>query len=61
MEKNLVMSVPEAGEKLGLSRPTAYLLAKKGVIPTLRLGRKLVVPVCALEKLLESATAGNES
>jgi len=55
MDKNLVMSVPDAGAKLGLSKPTAYLLAKKGVIPTIRLGHKLVVPVAAFERMLDNA------
>ena len=55
MEEKYVISVPEAGRRLNVSRPTAYALAKRGVIPTLKLGRKIVVPVAAFEKLLESA------
>ena len=51
----LVLSVPAAGKLLGLSRPTSYALAAQGKIPTLRLGHKLVVPIKALEKLLDSA------
>ncbi len=53
MEK-YVISVPEAGRRLNVSRPTAYVLAKKGIIPTLRLGRKLVVPVAAFDRMLAS-------
>ena len=53
-EEKYVISVPEAGRRLNCSRPTAYALAKKGVIPTLKLGRKLAVPVAAFERMLES-------
>ena len=52
----LVMSVEEAGKKLGISRQLAYQLcrAKPPGIPAIRLGqRRLVVPVAALEKMLE--------
>lgn len=48
------MSVPEAGAILGVGRNTAYNMAREGVIPTIRLGRRLVVPVVALERLLEA-------
>ena len=51
----LVMTVEEAGRCLGVSRPTAYLLAKLGKIPVIRLGRRLVVPIAALNKMLENA------
>lgn len=56
--ERLVMTVPEAGKALGISRGAAYELAKTGKLPTLRLGKRLVVPVKALDRLLESA-AGN--
>lgn len=51
-EEKLVLTVEEAGRLLGVSRPTAYLLAKNGKIPVLRLSRRLVVPKAALEKML---------
>jgi excisionase family DNA binding protein len=47
-------SVEEAGKILGLSRNTAYTLAKGGQLPTIRLGRRLLVPKAALERLLEN-------
>lgn len=59
MEEKYVISVPEAGRRLNVSRPTAYALAKRGVIPTLKLGRKIVVPVAAFEQML--ATAGSKA
>jgi excisionase family DNA binding protein len=39
-----VYTVPEAGRLLGLSRNGAYEAAKRGDIPTIRVGRRLVVP-----------------
>jgi excisionase family DNA binding protein len=48
------LSCPEAGRHLGVSRMTAYRLAHAGVIPALRLARKLRVPVAALEEMLRT-------
>ncbi|MFC2032482.1 helix-turn-helix domain-containing protein [Chloroflexota bacterium] len=59
IKESLVFSVPEAGRLLSLSRATAYMLANQGVIPTIRFGRRLVVPKKALETLL--ADAGNKT
>jgi len=58
MEENktqrLTMTVEEAAEALGISRPTAYMLANTGKIPAIRISeRRLVVPRLALLKLLE--------
>ena len=53
--QRLTMTVKEAGDALGISRATAYMLAGSGQIPTIRLGeRRLVVPRAALMKMLES-------
>jgi hypothetical protein len=55
-EQALTISVPEAGKKyLGLSRNSSYAAAGDGVIPTIRVGRLLRVPVKAMEVLLNSA------
>jgi Helix-turn-helix domain len=43
---------PDAGEQLGLSRNGTYDAANRGEIPTLRFGRKLVVPIDQFEKML---------
>ncbi len=48
------LSVEEAARRLGIGRGLGYELARRGDIPTLRLGRRLVVPVAALERLLAS-------
>ena len=47
------LSVPEAGEWLGIGRNAAYEAARRGEIPTIKIGRLLRVPVVALERKLE--------
>ena len=50
------MSVPEAGRiYYDLSRNASYDAAKRGEIPTIRIGRLLRVPVAAMERRLEHA------
>jgi excisionase family DNA binding protein len=49
------ISVEEAAAVLGISRGAAYANVKTGAIPTIRLGKRLLVPKAALEKLLASA------
>jgi excisionase family DNA binding protein len=48
----LTVSVEEAGRMLGIGRGLAYEAAKRGQLPTIRLGRRLVVPRGKLEELL---------
>jgi excisionase family DNA binding protein len=52
-----VYSVPEAAQVLGIGRNLAYAGAREGWLPTLRCGRRLVVPRRALETLLAQANA----
>jgi excisionase family DNA binding protein len=52
------LSVEEAGvDILGLSRAAAYAAAKAGTLPVIRIGRRMVVPRHALERLLTSVSA----
>ena len=53
--ERLTYTIEEAGAALGLSRPSAYLAAKRKELPTIRLGRRIVVPKAALEKMLANA------
>ena len=53
-----VLSVPEAGRKfLNLGRAASYEAARRGDIPTIKIGRRLLVPVKAIKNLLESVQA----
>jgi len=53
--EKIVWTVDEAAEKLQISRPSAFRGIKSGEIPHIRIGRRILVPVAALEKMLESA------
>jgi excisionase family DNA binding protein len=55
--ERLTMSVEEASDALGISRSLAYDLVRRGELPALRFGRRIVVPVRALEDLVEHARA----
>ena len=57
MEKNerLTVTVEEAGRMLGIGRGLAYEAANRGEIPTVRVGKRLLVPRAALERLLKEA------
>jgi excisionase family DNA binding protein len=58
-DKPLTMSVPAAGKRyFGLSRDGSYRAAERGEIPTIRVGRRLRVPVRAMERLLDTADQG---
>ena len=48
-----VRSVDHAAEVLGIGRNSAYQAVRRGEIPAIRIGRRLVVPVDALERLLQ--------
>lgn len=48
---------PEAAELLGISKASAYRAAEEGTIPTLKVGRRLLVPVPRLLALLGDASA----
>lgn len=55
-----VLSVPEAGRKyLGLTRSAAYRAAQLGAIPTIRIGRRMVVPIAAMERLVNGDEVRN--
>jgi hypothetical protein len=47
-------TVEETGKILGLSRASAFAAATRGDIPTIRVGRRLIVPRRALEKMLSA-------
>jgi excisionase family DNA binding protein len=51
-----VLTVQETATTLGISLNSAYEGIRRGEIPHLRIGRRIVVPVAALERVL--ATAG---
>jgi hypothetical protein len=44
---------PCAGRTIGLGRSSTYLAAERGEIPTVRFGRRVVVPTAALRRLAQ--------
>lgn len=52
-DKPITLTVLQAAKMLGIGRSAAYEAARTGQIPTLRIGRRILVPVRALERLLE--------
>lgn len=51
-DQRKTLTVGEAAELLGISRAFAYKLVKRSELPSVRLGRRVVVPRKALEMLL---------
>jgi len=48
----LVYTVDEAAELLGLSRNAAYEAVRRGDIPNIRIGRRILVPKQRLDDML---------
>jgi excisionase family DNA binding protein len=49
------IKINDAAKALGISRNAAYGAAKSGELPTIKIGKRLLVPKAALDRLLESA------
>jgi excisionase family DNA binding protein len=56
----LVLTVEEAATLLGISRAFAYEATNRGDIPSIRIGRRILVPKAALDRLLAGAPAEPE-
>jgi excisionase family DNA binding protein len=46
------LSLEQAARQLGISRSSAYSYASDGLIPTIKLGTRLLVPKAAFERLM---------
>ena len=53
------LKIEEAAKVLGISRNTAYDAVKTGELPTIKIGRRFLVPRVALERMLAGATAAH--
>ncbi|MBI4345925.1 MAG: excisionase family DNA-binding protein [Elusimicrobia bacterium] len=51
----LLISVEEAGKRLGVGRTFAYELVASGELPSVKLGRRRLVPVAALSEYVDRA------
>jgi excisionase family DNA binding protein len=61
MVSRVTITVGEAAEMLGISRTSAYLCARRQEIPTVRLGRRVLVPVARFMAMLEADPAPHEN
>ena len=55
-QERLVFSVEEACKLLGLSRGSMYQAVRIGQIPGIRIGRRILIPRVAIERLLANAS-----
>lgn len=51
----LTITIDETARRLGICRNSAYEAGKRGELLTIRLGGRILVPVAALEAVLEGA------
>jgi len=49
----LTMTVVEAAKQLGIGRNQAYAAARRGELPVIRIGKRLVVPLAAFERMMQ--------
>ena len=56
-EDRLVYTVEEAAGLLGISRSFAYEAVNKGLVPSMRIGRRILVPKAALERFVGASDA----
>lgn len=52
----LTYTIPEVASRLGLAPRTVYAWAEHGQIPTLRVGKRVLVPAAALEQWIHEQT-----
>ena len=53
----VVYTVPEVSRMLGINRNLGYEMARTGQIPTIKLGRRLVCPKAAIDRLLSEGSS----
>lgn len=56
--EKLALSVPEAAEALGVSRAQAYIMINSGELPSIRVGRRRLVPLDKLKLWIEDREEG---
>lgn len=59
-ERKRTVTIQEAAKILGIGRDQAYNAARSGQLPVIRIGKRLLVSLPALNKMIENAgTSGN--
>jgi excisionase family DNA binding protein len=57
MDEHPVLTVNEAASILRLSRAFTYELVARGVLPSVRFGRRIMVPRAAIQRVLDDSLA----
>ena len=55
VSEKLTYTIDEAARLLGISRNSAYEAARRGELPAIRLGRRILIPRSRLEAMLDRA------
>lgn len=58
MDERKAMTVDEAAYELGISRNVAYAAVRKGEIPSIKIGKRIIIPRAAFERMLSQAEHG---
>jgi excisionase family DNA binding protein len=51
------VDIGEAAKRLGIGRNQAYEAARRGEVPVIKIGKRLLVPRAALERMLNGEAA----
>ena len=57
--QKLVLTVAEAGKLLRISRGASYAAIRSGRLKSVRIGKRILVPFTAIERLLEEVNDGD--
>jgi excisionase family DNA binding protein len=57
MDERLVLTVSEAASVLRLSRAFTYELVARGQLPSVRLGRRIMIPRAGIQRILDDSRA----
>ena len=52
-EDRPTLTVDEAAAIIGIGRATAYIAVKNGQLPSITVGRRVLIPTAALRRILE--------
>jgi excisionase family DNA binding protein len=56
-QRRMTLTVEETAQRLGIGRNQAYEAIRRGEIPVVRIGKRLLIPEAALERMLNTEAA----
>jgi excisionase family DNA binding protein len=51
-EERVTMTIEELAQRLGIGRNQAYEAARRGEVPTIKIGKRILVPIAAFNRML---------